>query len=402
MCDTLVATRESTVDGAVWFAKNSDRERDEAQVVEVIPARRPAGPRQRCTWISIASAPSRAVVLSRPVWMWGAEMGVNEDGVAVGNQAVFTRMAPGKPALTGMDLVRLALERAGTAREAVEVITGLLDAHGQGGPCSRTHPGFRYDNAFLIADAREAWHLETAGSLWAAQRLSAPRTLSNALSLGRDFDLVHPEAETEARRRGAAGGERLDFAAAFGDPVMRVLAGARERSACTLGHLQRDDGRIDVRTLLRALRDHGHDGHPLRDLRMTGPCSHGSRLPTRVHGQTTASMIVRLSDDGPRILATGAPAPCLSAFKPVVFDLPGSPGPVPALRPDGRSLFWLTERLHTRVLRRWGHRAAAVRASAGAIEQRALAHLETPMDADTVAALWADDHGRVASLVAQT
>ncbi len=30
---------------------------------------------------------------------------------------------------------RLALERAGSAAEAVDVITSLLEAHGQGGPC---------------------------------------------------------------------------------------------------------------------------------------------------------------------------------------------------------------------------------------------------------------------------
>ena len=43
--------------------------------------------------------------------MWGAEMGANQHGVVIGNKAVWSRMPLNRGvALTGMDLLRLALE----------------------------------------------------------------------------------------------------------------------------------------------------------------------------------------------------------------------------------------------------------------------------------------------------
>lgn len=53
----------------------------------------------------------RAVILSKPAWMWGAEMGANDAGVVIGNEAVFTKLETSEDIeekLLGMDLVRLA------------------------------------------------------------------------------------------------------------------------------------------------------------------------------------------------------------------------------------------------------------------------------------------------------
>ena len=64
----------------------------------------------QCTYIEIDQAPkTEAVILSRPAWLWGAEMGSNEHGVCIGNEAVWDRLN-GPDDLTerllGMDLVR--------------------------------------------------------------------------------------------------------------------------------------------------------------------------------------------------------------------------------------------------------------------------------------------------------
>ena len=202
MCDSIVIVSPH----GVWLAKNSDREPGEAQSVEwhppsFAPASRHA--RRRCTHVSLDDeGPRRALVISRPAWMWGAEMGVNERGLAITNEAVFTRVPVAEQGLTGMDLLRLALERADTAREGVDVITSLLRRHPQGGRMGHRAVGFRYHSSFLLADGREAWLLETAGWLWAARRIEGLHTSSNVLTIGHDHDLVHPEATAYARAQG--------------------------------------------------------------------------------------------------------------------------------------------------------------------------------------------------------
>ena len=93
--------------------------------------------------------------------------------------------------LTGMDLIRLGLERGKTARQALNVITSLLEEYGQFGSGIPTGGAeSSYNNSFIIADPREAWILETAGRHWAAKRYTQGlASISNTLSLESDYDL---------------------------------------------------------------------------------------------------------------------------------------------------------------------------------------------------------------------
>ncbi|HPP80353.1 MAG TPA: peptidase U34, partial [Deltaproteobacteria bacterium] len=93
MCDTFAVGPSVTKDGTTIFAKNSDREPDEAHIVTLAPrAEHRAGETLRCTYIEIPQARrTHAVVLAKPAWIWGAEMGVNEKGVVIGNEALFMK-----------------------------------------------------------------------------------------------------------------------------------------------------------------------------------------------------------------------------------------------------------------------------------------------------------------------
>ncbi len=161
MCDTLTITPTASADGVALLAKNSDREPNEAHQVVLLPAaEHAAGSRVRCTYSEIDQARhTYAAALAKPFWIWGAEMGVTEHGVAIGNEAVFTKEPYAKAGgLTGMDLLRLGLERGATARAALEMMIDLLEQHGQGGNCGFVHKLY-YHNSFLIADPHEAWVL---------------------------------------------------------------------------------------------------------------------------------------------------------------------------------------------------------------------------------------------------
>jgi len=347
MCDTLV----TITDSGVLFAKNSDRDPNEAQLLEWHPA----------------TGTTFGVLISRPWWLWGAEMGTNEHGVTIGNEAVFTRRTKrAGGSLTGMDLLRSALEQAGDRYAAVQVIVSLLEEHGQGGSGSFEHPRFRYDNSFLVADREGAIVLETAGRSHATEEVTGARSISNGLTIAgfadKHADLLRGTvAECGVRRQ-------------------RTTATAR--SART------------VLDLMAGLRDHGDsDGISYRVVNgaLSAPCAHAGGLLTST--QTTASWVADVT--AMEHWATATSAPCTSVFKPVPVGPLPAPEPTDATnRVDDRFLWWRHERIH----RSWVRDPAAFAAAAAEreeLERRWVADRVAPSDAWAMAAAWEERTGRV-------
>ncbi|CAH1789811.1 unnamed protein product [Owenia fusiformis] len=326
-CDTFVALPPETGKhghGGVIFGKNSDRPPMEVQEVIYCSAQDHAsGSKLQCTYIEVSQIPhTYAVTLSKPAWMWGAEMGANEKGVVIGNEAVWTKLCdPVKDLeekLLGMDLVRLGLERGGTAKECLDVITHLLGQYGQGGPCfeEESRRGLSYHNSFLIADASEAWILETAGHLWAAEHItSGVRNISNLLTIHTKIDASHPDLRHYAQQAGMwkSGDGEFDFAKVFHSDNRPFPLEERET-----GHFRFTSGKnlmekfaannkFTVGNMMSVLRD--KEGNICRD---------GSVSQT-VGSQV--SLLYPKENKSPNVhWFTGTPDPSISVFKPTIFS----------------------------------------------------------------------------------
>lgn len=380
MCDTVVALGNSTADGVTILGKNSDREPNEAhQLLRIPRAQHPPDSMVKCTYIEVPQVEQTyEVLLAKPFWIWGAEMGTNEHGVAIGNEAVFTKVAYDKdPGLTGMDMLRLALERSTTSREALDVITTLLAEHGQGGNCGFTHKDY-YHNSFIIADPLDAWVLETAGRQWAAEQVRDVRTISNRITISDRWDLASADLLSYAVDRGwCKGRDDFHFARCYSDFLYTTFSGSKKRQCRTTDLLKSQIGTLTVGTIMDVLRDHGpaagsNGWTPDRGLSGIDVCSHAAFGPIRV-GQTTGSLVSHLAPGVQTHYVTGTAAPCTSLFKPVWLgaDLPDI-GPEPTGTYDEATLFWRHEALHRATLRDYAARIQVFQDELDALERRFL------------------------------
>jgi len=305
VCDTLCVR----TDGAMLFAKNSDRHPDEPQVVEWHGARR-AGPELRTQYLTVADSDAYAFIGSRPTWLWGVEHGVNEHGVAIGNEKVWTVDRPRDlaRALLGMDLVRLGLERARTADEALTRITALLEARGQGGS-GEPHRDEPYFSSFLVADPDGGFVIETSNRTWAARPIDAGASISNRISLTTDW--------TTASADVAAG---TDFDTYRWSRVPTTIADGRLAVTGAVVERGRD---VTIVDLARTLRSHG----PMRgpDELPGEPDANGDGFTVCMHrreshSQTTASMIAELRAGAPPRAWVTLGNPCASVYIPCFPD----------------------------------------------------------------------------------
>jgi secernin len=348
MCDTICAPGPQ----GMVFAKNSDRPPGEIQIAWPFGRRASAGCTLRTQYLSIGDTGAHAALLSCPTWLWGAEHGVNEHGVAIGNERVSTThdAASAPPALIGMDMVRLGLERARSAPEAVDVIIGLLDTYGQGGIADAAHRE-AYDSSFLIADPTQAFVLDTAGSQYAVAPFPAGVAISNRITLEREW--------TRASSGLVAGDDFSRFRDASEDTAyaeVRLAAGRRLLDST-------GPGGLTAATTAAHLRDHGTGpwGAPgtegLVHLPPTRVGADSSGVTVCMHVRelsvTAASMIAELPAD----VADGAPlrvfvapgSPCASIYVPAFPRTAAGPPPFVPLELSNEELWHAADALRQLV-----------------------------------------------------
>ncbi|MFX1356270.1 MAG: peptidase C69 [Promethearchaeota archaeon] len=306
MCDTFVALSNSTNDGSVIFGKNSDRPNNEVQLITYAPKiKHSKNENLKCTYLSMPQVlETNAILLSQPWWMWGAEMGCNEHGVVIGNEAVQTLESLRNTGLLGMDLLRLGLERGNSAVKAVEIITNLIETYHQGGGCAYNDSSWKYHNSFIIADPKEAYVLETADDWWIVESVKDVRSISNSISIRGKGDMRRNGIIQYAIEKGyCKDDDEFDFAITFSGSIIPDYKSPFSRGGKSELLLDKYKGEITVKLMMEFLREHE-----------AGICMHGGF-------ESTGSQVSQLKENNNCSIHwfTGSTLPCLSNFKPYVF-----------------------------------------------------------------------------------
>lgn len=319
MCDTFIdIPRDSSK--SIIFGKNSDREPNEAHQIVYIPRQKRETTLTQATYIEVEHAlETYEVILSKPFQMFGAEMGCNEFGVVIGNEAVFTKEKfPRKNSgLTGMDMLRLSLETQVTAKDALKHIIYLLDKNGQDACGGYTDSNFYYHNAFLIADRNEAFHLDTAGYHWAYKKINSYTAISNGLSITDDYDVIS-EITKDLVNKANEKGEKFNFAKHFSQFWMPKLAACEYRTRLSVNGRNKTDN-FGLKEAFNILRQHKEEPFQPDKATTKSMCMHATGLTNP--SSTTGSMVVEIPKEGkPVVWLTGTSSPCISLFKPFFFD----------------------------------------------------------------------------------
>jgi len=240
-------------------------------------------------------------LVSKPVWTWGAEMGVNEYGVSIGNQAIFSRESAAEKCLLGVDILRLTLHNSKTAQEAVDFIINLIENYGQGGDGGYKRV-LKYDNSFLIKDFSKAFLLETAGKHWAVREISEYEAVSNAYSIKDNFDQINKSSEKVS-----------NFKNQYENKIKTYFAKGNNRKKFSNNYLANNDFYLGA--IMRLFRSHISKENKIKRGRKA-ICMHSAWA---VQSETTASMIVEYFDDDFIIWVTASPNPCVSLYKPLLI-----------------------------------------------------------------------------------
>lgn len=361
MCDSFVALPPATAGKSVILAKSADCRVNEAHALVHIPRRKhQPGEMLLATHIMIPQVEETFdITLSRSFWTWGAEIGINEYGVAIGNEAVYSTLMKDEKedGLITMDLLRVGLERSKTARQAVEIIGDVVHRYGQGGNCE-VCGNSHFDTSLLVADTAEAWIIETAGREWAAKKAEPTDSISNAYTIRSNWELCSLSGQEPG----------VDWNIRVGDHSRSDEASAIARQQTTYNCLKNIGRNITIRDAFDLLRYHPDGYHPTHP---SHPpiCMHAA--PGENYWNACGAMASEVSPDGMIGWFTGTSGTCTSIFKPVFpgFDLPDM-GSYPCETFDPQSMWWIGELLHRRAMADFDNAVPAIRKDFEALEDR--------------------------------
>jgi secernin len=219
--------------------------------------------------------------------------------------------------LIGTDLVRLGLEQCQNARQAVNLLTHLIESCGQGS-FPGCNPDRDYDSAFVVADPSEAYVIETAGRHWVYQEIQEVRALDGVRVVRQDWDRISRGLADLAIERGwwPEDGSKIDFAGVAGEMTQEEKA-ALKRWTGTSFRLQEQNGHIDLAFVRRVLTEQDELQSEQEDSDFSDWHSTAS-----IDDTTAASMVAGLSlKPGHAPMAWCAlGSPCPGLYFPVFLD----------------------------------------------------------------------------------
>lgn len=422
MCDTMGFINYNKKEG--FFAKNSDREPEELQILKIVDNEYldtlnnavNSGYESFTNYLNkeliekkkeylenninylykalLRFPPQYKAFVSTPAWLWGGEMGVNENGVSIGNEAVFSFEKVDNKGIIGMDILKVTLLSSKTANEALKIIIDLIENIGQGGNGGYKHK-MKYHNSFLIQDFNEIYVLETSKNNWVYKKIENSddlsfHTISNAYTITDDYaeininnynrinikktktvknikNLKNTENTKEVNLQSSKNAntknfnsKKINFKKHYENKFFTFFAQGNKRYNYTYDYLNRYKETIDIKKIFNLLRSHAEDiknfykynqkidtGFMSRPSKTMGSiCIHSGFIKS----QTSASFIVQYINDNIDnnindnfndrnfdnnnndnndnnninkkfiLWFTGSPHPCISLFKPIVFD----------------------------------------------------------------------------------
>jgi dipeptidase len=260
-CDSVVVLGRATADGLTLFGQYSDADPRRGHTpCRTVSRSFTPGEKVFTQYLELPQARQVYAVLGRrPSGVWGYESGVNEHQVGAACVRLRPALRCNRPGLLGTDLVRLVLERSRNARQAVELLTDLVERYGQGAfpncPADAEH-----DNAFLIADGAEAYAVETAGTHWVYQEIREVRVVSSVRIVRQDWDRISHGLASLAFAEGwwPEDGSKLDFSGALGENPRDHEAALRRWGQATMLLLEQS-GHIDAAFLRRILHQQAEE-----------------------------------------------------------------------------------------------------------------------------------------------
>ncbi len=270
-CTTILIGKDATRDGSVILAHNEDMGKNTAGLLNYYKGQEyPPGTLIKVPYIELGQ-------VSRTLSFWGAGNAKNVSGLGVGGELPYAY----NHILVGMNengvalacnwmnskdenlkeigirryaIRQLVLERAKTAKNAVDIITKFIDTYGQA-----DWGGLTYN----VADNNEAWIIETTSIHWIARRIRDNEiwTVANRFTITDDYDIASEGLVDYAWDKNwiSTKKEKINFRTVFGKFPENAQAYDIGRENLVQQELSKHKGDIDIRMVMSVLKHRYQD-----------------------------------------------------------------------------------------------------------------------------------------------